>query len=125
MSTTITETRTAPAIDNLQKYSFENLSKYSHPPETKANLRWSELVTLDLEEYSKPGGKERLAQQLEHAVHHVGFFYVKNYSIPQEDVDRQFTLAKNFFELPVSEKEKYEINYGCVSCSVTVGQQAG
>ena len=51
----------------------------------------------------------------EHAVHHVGFFYVKNFGIPQEDVDRQFTLAKNFFELPVSEKEKYEVNYGQVA----------
>lgn len=112
MSTTVTETKIAPPVDNLQKYSFENLEPYAHPPETKADLRWSELVTLDLEEYSKPGGKERLAQQLEHAVHHVGFFYVKNFGISQEDVDRQFTLAKNFFELPVSEKEKYEVNYG-------------
>ena len=64
MSTTITETKTTPPVDNLQKYSFENLKPYSHPPETSADLRWSELVTLDLEEYSKPGGKESLAKQL-------------------------------------------------------------
>jgi isopenicillin N synthase-like dioxygenase len=37
--------------------------------------------------------------------------YVKNYGLDQETVDRQFTLAKHFFELPVEEKEKYECNY--------------
>jgi isopenicillin N synthase-like dioxygenase len=38
-------------------------------------------------------------------------FYVKNFGLTQEQVDRQFTLAKHFFKLPVSEKEKYEIDY--------------
>ncbi|CAJ2503657.1 Uu.00g110510.m01.CDS01 [Anthostomella pinea] len=115
MSTTVTETIAPTATgptNNADQYSFDKLSPYTHPPETKAELPWSELVTLDLEDFDRPGGKERLAKQLEHAVHHVGFFYVKNYGIAQEDVDRQFTLAKNFFELPVSEKEKFEVNYG-------------
>lgn len=38
-------------------------------------------------------------------------FYVKNFGLAQEAIDRQFTLAKHFFQLPTSEKEKYEINY--------------
>jgi hypothetical protein len=59
--------------EDLSKYDFSNLEPYVHPPETKAELPWSELVTLDLEDYSREGGKERLAKQLEHAVHHVGF----------------------------------------------------
>ncbi|KAF3400917.1 hypothetical protein DPV78_005756 [Talaromyces pinophilus] len=101
----------APAVD-LEQYAYKNLKPYTHPPETKADLPWAELVTLDLEDYHRPGGKERLAKQLEHAVHHVGFFYVKNFGLSQEQVDQQFTLAQNFFELPVEEKEKYEVNYG-------------
>ncbi|KAK5117505.1 hypothetical protein LTR85_008890 [Meristemomyces frigidus] len=105
MSTTVTETVTSPTVDIKEKYSYDKLNAYTHPPETEADLPWSELVTLDLEDYGRPGGKERLAKQLEHAVHHVGFFYVKNFGIPHEEVDRQFTLAKNFFQLPVSEKE--------------------
>jgi isopenicillin N synthase-like dioxygenase len=114
MSTTQTETArptVSLAVENFQKYDYENLSPYVHPPETKENLSWSELVTLDLEDYSRPGGKERLAKQLEHAVHHVGFFYVKNYGLTQEQVDNQFTLAKNFFNLPTEEKEKHEVDY--------------
>lgn len=109
MSTTVTEAQ-APTQDDGQ-YDFHNLKPYEHPPETTASLPWSELVTLDLSDYERPGGKERLAKQLEHAVHHVGFFYVKNFGLPQEVVDQQFTLAKNFFDLPVSEKEKYEVRY--------------
>ncbi len=73
MSTTITQTQqTAPEVKNLDQYKIENLKPYVHPPETQADLPWSELVTLDLEDYDRPGGKERLAKQLEHAVHHVG-----------------------------------------------------
>lgn len=96
---------------DLSKYSFTNLRPYVHPPETKESLPWAELVTLDLEDYPRPGGKERLAKQLEHAVHHVGFFYVKNYGLTQEQVDRQFTIAQALFELPVEEKERFECDY--------------
>ncbi len=100
-----------PSLEKLSLYDYSSLSPYTHPPETKEKLDWAELVTLDLEDYSRPGGKERLAKQLEHAVHHVGFFYVKNHGLSKEEVDNQFTLAKNFFLLPVSEKEKYEVDY--------------
>nr|OQO21449.1 hypothetical protein B0A51_11868 [Rachicladosporium sp. CCFEE 5018] len=115
MSTTTTE---APKVQHslkpsadAQKYDYSNLTPYQHPPETRESLPWSELVTLDLEDFDRPGGKERLAKQLEHAVHHVGFFYVKNYSLTDEQVQQQFTLAKAFFELPVEEKEKHEVDY--------------
>src|ERR1700755_2036693 len=96
---------------NSDQSKYLKLKPYAHPPETKAELPWAELVTLDLEEFEKPGGKERLAKQLEHAVHHVGFFYVKNFGLSQTEVDQQFTLAKSFFALPVDEKAKYECNY--------------
>ncbi|KAL6708386.1 hypothetical protein ACN47E_002649 [Coniothyrium glycines] len=113
MATTTLEAATAKLSveDDFSQYDFSKLEPYVHPPETKEDLPWSELVTLDLEDYDRPGGKERLAKQLEHAVHHVGFFYVKNFGLAQEEVDRQFTLAKHFFALPTSEKEKYEVNY--------------
>lgn len=110
MSTITTETATVSVPDPHQ-YDYDRLPKYVHPPETEEELPWAELVTLDLEDYHREGGKERLAKQLEHAVHHVGFFYVKNYGLSQKEVDQQFTLAKSFFDLPVDEKAKYECNY--------------
>jgi len=102
------------------------ISPYKQIPETKADLDWAELVTLDLSLFSKPGGKAKLAKQLEHAVHHVGksfaimismdnnnldcplgFFYVQNFGISQEEVDNQFALGREFYSLPLDEKLKY------------------
>ncbi|KAF2811302.1 putative oxidoreductase [Mytilinidion resinicola] len=113
MSTTVTENvitlpqQVSVSTSDAQPYDYANLKPYVHPAETKEQLPWSELVTLDLSDFNQPGGKERLAKQLEHAVHHVGFFYVKNFGLSQEEVDRQFTLARNAFDLPTEEKEKY------------------
>jgi len=117
MSTTATQT-TAPgpykltlAPEDEQKYAYSKLDQYVHPPETSESLPWAELVTLDLSLYSQPGGKERLAAQLEHAVHHVGFFYVQNFGLNDEQIQQQFTLAKNFFNLPLEEKMRYECDF--------------
>jgi isopenicillin N synthase-like dioxygenase len=40
-----------------------------------------------------------------------GFFYVKNFNIPQEEVNRQFALGREFYNLPLEEKLKYH-NHG-------------
>jgi hypothetical protein len=80
MSATIAETARTEVlhtVEDAHQYDYDFLEPYVHPPETKKDLPWAELVTLDLQDYGRPGGKERLAKQLEHAVHHVGFFYVK------------------------------------------------
>ncbi|CAK4030299.1 iron ascorbate family oxidoreductase [Lecanosticta acicola] len=83
------------------------ISPYKQVPETQADLDWAELVTLDLSQFDQPGGKEDLVEQLKYAAHHVGFFYVKNFGISQEEVDRQFALGREFYELPLEEKIKY------------------
>ncbi|KAE9371909.1 putative UPF0676 protein [Stipitochalara longipes BDJ] len=114
MSATTTETvrtEVLHPVKDAHQWDYDRLSPYVHPPETKKELPWAELVTLDLEDYGRPGGKERLAKQLEHAVHHVGFFYVKNFGLTDEQVQQQFTLAKAFFNLPTEEKAKYEVDY--------------
>ena len=64
-------------------------------------------MTLDLSLFDKPGGKEKLAEQLTYAAQHVGFFYVINFGISQEEVDRQFALGREFYNLPLDEKMKY------------------
>ena len=114
MSATIAETARTEVlhtVEDAHQYDYDFLEPYVHPPETKKDLPWAELVTLDLQDYGRPGGKERLAKQLEHAVHHVGFFYVKNFGLTDEQVQQQFTLAKTFFNLPTEEKAKYEVDY--------------
>ncbi|KAG7443273.1 flavonol synthase [Guyanagaster necrorhizus] len=83
------------------------LGSYKYVPETKEDLDWADLVTVDLSLYSTPEGKKQLAKTLIEAVREKGFFYVKNFNISQEHVDRQFALGKLFFELPVEEKSAY------------------
>ncbi|ERS96085.1 naringenin,2-oxoglutarate 3-dioxygenase [Sporothrix schenckii 1099-18] len=83
------------------------LERYAQVPPTKANLDWAELVTLDLSLFDQPGGKQELVKQLEHAVHHVGFFYVKNFNITQDEIDEQFALGREFYALPLEEKLQF------------------
>ncbi|KAL4866782.1 hypothetical protein BDV12DRAFT_187200 [Aspergillus spectabilis] len=75
--------------------------------DTDSTVDWAELVTIDLGRFDEPGGKEELVKQLEHAVQHVGFFYVKNFNITQEEIDRQFALGREFYALPLEEKLKH------------------
>ncbi|KAI1486467.1 hypothetical protein F5X96DRAFT_682004 [Biscogniauxia mediterranea] len=83
------------------------IESYQQVPVTKENLDWAELVTLDLSLFDQPGGKQELVNQLDHAVRNVGFFYVKNFNISEEEVNRQFALGREFYSLPLEEKLKY------------------
>ncbi|TCD67745.1 hypothetical protein EIP91_011987 [Steccherinum ochraceum] len=83
------------------------LGSFNFVPETKENLDWADLITVDLSLYNTPEGKQELARTLIKAVREDGFFYVKNFNVSQERVNRQFSLGKQFYELPVEEKLKY------------------
>ncbi|KAM7183120.1 hypothetical protein V8F33_013791 [Rhypophila sp. PSN 637] len=83
------------------------INQYDDVPVTKEDLDWAELITLDLGLYQQPGGKQQLVKQLDHAVRHVGFFYVKNFNITPEEVNRQFALGREFYALPLEEKLKF------------------
>lgn len=83
------------------------MSTYVHPIETQENFSYVDLITLDLSEYDKPGGKEKLAEQLRKSIHTVGFFYITNIGLTQAQIDQQFAIAKEFFSLPPEEKLQY------------------
>ncbi|KIY52172.1 Clavaminate synthase-like protein [Fistulina hepatica ATCC 64428] len=83
------------------------LGSYNYAPETKENLDWADLPTIDLSLYGTPDGKKQLAQTLITALREKGFFYVKNFNISQERVNQQFAMGKHFFDLPLEEKMKY------------------
>lgn len=71
------------------------------------SVAWADLVTLDLAKFDEPGGKEALAQQLFDALKTIGFFYIVNFGLAQEEVDRQFAIGKAVFDLPTEEKLLY------------------
>jgi hypothetical protein len=76
-----------------------------HNPQEQ--LPWADLVTLDLSLYETPKGRKELAKTLIAAVREKGFFYVKNFGVSQEAVNRQFAIGKAFYDLPLEEKLKY------------------
>ncbi|KAK2597556.1 hypothetical protein N8I77_012335 [Diaporthe amygdali] len=80
---------------------------YTQVPETQHDLDWADLVTLDLAKFDEPGGKEALARQLFEALQTIGFFYIINFDLAQEEVDRQFAIGKAVFDLPTEEKLSY------------------
>ncbi|KAF4125517.1 Isopenicillin N synthase [Geosmithia morbida] len=73
-------------------------------------VEWADLVTLDLSKFDQPGGKDALAKQLFEALQTIGFFYIVNFGLTQEQVDRQFSIGKSVFELPFEEKLRYRAN---------------
>ncbi|KFH40543.1 hypothetical protein ACRE_087650 [Hapsidospora chrysogenum ATCC 11550] len=87
--------------------SHNPLPAYQQVQETKHELEWADLVTLDLSKFDQPGGKEALAKQLFEALQTIGFFYIVNFGLDQKSVDRQFAIGKSLFELPTEEKLKY------------------
>jgi isopenicillin N synthase-like dioxygenase len=53
-----------------------------------------------------PTGKEQVAQDIYRACHEVGFLYLKNHGIPQAAIDQAFEQSRQFFGLPLAEKQK-------------------
>src|ERR1700749_4227098 len=91
-------------------WTLADIDDYQSVSETKADLDWADLVTLDLSKFDQPDGRQKLAAQLKDAIHKVGFFYIINYGLSKEQVDQQFNLAKTVFQLPQEEKNKYLVN---------------
>ncbi|KAI8363939.1 hypothetical protein BD560DRAFT_403957 [Blakeslea trispora] len=58
---------------------------------------------------------KEVAQDVFNACKSIGFFYMINHSIPQENINKAFELSKAFFDLPKDTKRKYliqEHNHG-------------
>ncbi|KAJ1563051.1 hypothetical protein HK405_003383 [Cladochytrium tenue] len=85
-----------------------SLASYDYVPETKADLEWAELPTVDLSKLDTDEGKREQARVLIDAVRTKGFFYVTGYAIAQERIDAQFGIGQKFYELPLEEKLKLE-----------------
>ena len=49
--------------------------------------------------------KERVAREIGRALSDVGFFYLANHGIPQEDIDGVFAASRQFFAQPHALKE--------------------
>lgn len=98
--------------EQVAETSYERIYSQLLTSCTRANTHfqivdWADLVTLDLSSFDTPGGKEKLASQLSQAINEIGFFYITDFGLSQEEVDEQFAIGKSFFNLHTEKKLQY------------------
>ncbi|KAI6107662.1 hypothetical protein EDD16DRAFT_89984 [Pisolithus croceorrhizus] len=76
--------------------------------ETAASVSgaFDSIPIIDIGHASTPDERIALAQQIREACVNVGFFYIRNHSIPQQTIDNVFSAMKAYFSLPLETKMK-------------------
>ncbi|KIW25180.1 uncharacterized protein PV07_10839 [Cladophialophora immunda] len=71
----------------------------------------AEIPVISFEPFLKGDSEQRkaVADQIYRAFHDIGFLYLKDSGILQGRVDSIFTLARQFFDLPLDFKKRYTI----------------
>jgi hypothetical protein len=68
------------------------------------------LPIIDLSPFTcntaTPEQRLRVAQDLVSACRHVGFVYIKNHGVPEDELDQAFSISKRFYALPTDQKMK-------------------
>eukprot|EP01083_Nonionella_stella_P087406 243188_1 len=73
------------------------------------------LIDLSLED-------DQLVDSVKRACTSDGFFYISNHGVPQELIDRTYVQAKRFFDLPLEDKLKVELESGTTRGYSTFGR---
>lgn len=67
-------------------------------------MSFTSIPILDLSLADDPGTKPTFLAELRHALLEVGFLYIKNVGISNEEFQRVIDEGKAFFDLPEEEK---------------------
>ncbi|KAK1828520.1 putative 2-oxoglutarate-dependent dioxygenase DIN11 [Podospora conica] len=91
-------------------------------------MSFTSVPVLDLSLASDPATKPQFLAELRHALMEVGFLYLKNVGISDEDFNTVIKEGKAFFDIPEEEKLKIEmknaasfLGYSRLSAEVTAG----
>lgn len=68
-----------------------DIPAYQRPPATKSDLDYAQLASIDLSKW--PLKKDELLSDIRHAVNDVGFWFVVNTGITDEEVLRQLSIG--------------------------------
>jgi len=79
---------------------------------TAKQIAASDIPVVDVAPLADRGseGVAAVAAELRRAAETVGFFYIRNHGIPQEQIDRVLALARTFFLSPMEQKQLARIN---------------
>ena len=100
-------------LSGLMKMTITKGPKeWTTPNKTKYNLDWADLSVVDLGIFERPGGKEKLAEDLKTAVSNDGFWAVVGGDITKSDMDKAFLFGQYFFEnYTDEEKKRLEVDF--------------
>ncbi|CED82662.1 Iron/ascorbate family oxidoreductases [Phaffia rhodozyma] len=87
-----------------------HLPKWVSSPETKQDLNWASLATIDLSllDSQDPQVRKELVAMTKKALSTDGFLYVIGTGVPQETLERQLAIAQHVISgIPQSEKGPY------------------
>jgi isopenicillin N synthase-like dioxygenase len=86
---------------------------FKFAPETKEALDYAPLDSISLAEplfSSSLAHRKQLATKVKRAASEHGFFYLTECGFGEEETMRQFAIGREFCDLAVEEKMKYQIN---------------
>jgi hypothetical protein len=80
---------------------------YSRPAlSTDTSVKYAPLVEIDMSKWNVPGERQKLADQLHHAVRDVGFYIVKGHGITDKEILEILAIGNTYFKLSLEEKRK-------------------
>ncbi|KAF9265190.1 2OG-Fe(II) oxygenase [Marasmius fiardii PR-910] len=77
---------------------------------SEADYAFKNIPIIDISNITSPdpAARRALADQVRNACINVGFFYVKNHTVPTSTIDTLLSHSKTFFDLPLESKMKIE-----------------
>ncbi|WWC73877.1 uncharacterized protein I206_107849 [Kwoniella pini CBS 10737] len=90
------------------------LRPYNPPAETKADVDYANLRTIDLSKFDsdKPEDKQSVFEEFKAAVQEDGFLYLTNFGLTQEQIDKQFAIAQAaLIDNGITDEEKNRLEW--------------
>jgi len=77
-------------------------------------LDWDEIPIIDLSPWfhGTIADQKKVADEVVSACCTSGFFYIVNHQVPQQLLSSVFDVAREFFTLPIDQKEKVSFELG-------------
>lgn len=72
---------------------------------------FEDIPIIDIASLVNDSDIESVAKKLRFACENIGFIYIKNHGVEQKLIDDLFKISKEFFSLPIEEKNKLHIKH--------------
>lgn len=106
MTTTATET-VPPGMKKLMLRGYEGITHRLVSTAPPRDCTSAEIPIIDLAGmYGDLESRKNVATELLRAAETMGFFYIKNHGISEEATARAYQKTKDFFNLPLEQKQK-------------------